>query len=91
MQAKEMDHEHDERDEGDEDDEDDEGNEDYHDCYEEEVGIPLIAEHFRRAWTAWCVAEEALREDPGSYGPQSFGFIALGRMLKLIKAAKEHV
>ncbi|KAF9243729.1 RdRP-domain-containing protein [Melanogaster broomeanus] len=51
----------------------------------------LIAESFKRAWAAWCAAEEALREHPASYGPQSFGFIALGRMLELIKAAKQLV
>ena len=49
----------------------------------------LIAENFKRAWAAWYVAEEVLRENPASYGPQSFGFIALGRMLELIKAAKQ--
>ncbi|KIJ68828.1 hypothetical protein HYDPIDRAFT_107077 [Hydnomerulius pinastri MD-312] len=49
----------------------------------------LIAETFNRAWAAWCVAEEALQEYPASYGPQSFGLIALGQMLELIKAAKQ--
>lgn len=59
--------------------------EDEDDFYKE---IRVIAKHFRRACAAWFVAEEALRECPGSYGPQSFGFIALGRMLELIKAAR---
>ncbi|KAI6134190.1 RdRP-domain-containing protein [Pisolithus croceorrhizus] len=58
--------------------------EDEDDFYKE---IRVIANHFRRACAAWFVAEEALRECPGSYGPQSFGFIALGRMLELVKAA----
>ncbi|KAI6161987.1 RdRP-domain-containing protein [Pisolithus thermaeus] len=59
--------------------------EDEDDFYKE---IRVIASHFRRACAAWFVAEEALRECPGSYGPQSFGFIALGRMLELVKAAQ---
>jgi len=47
-----------------------------------------IAEAFKRAWAAWCAAETALGVEPASYGPQSFGLIALGRMLELIKAAR---
>lgn len=50
-----------------------------------------IAEMFKRAWAAWCAAESALREEPASYGPQSFGLIALGRMLELMRAAREWV
>lgn len=50
-----------------------------------------IAETFRRAWAGWCAAESALRKEPASYGPQSFGLIALGRMLELIKAARHLV
>lgn len=46
-----------------------------------------VAETFRRAWAGWCAAEKALKSEPGSYGPQSFGLIALGRMMDLIKAA----
>ncbi|KIO07453.1 hypothetical protein M404DRAFT_998166 [Pisolithus tinctorius Marx 270] len=59
--------------------------EDEDDFYRE---VRVIANHFRRACAAWYVAEEALHEYPASYGPQSFGFIALGWMLELIKAAK---
>lgn len=65
--------------------------EDVDDGYDEEDDEdedPLIPGHFRRAWAAWCVAEEVLNQYPAAYGPQSFGFIALGRMLKLIKAEK---
>jgi RNA-dependent RNA polymerase len=51
----------------------------------------LIAESFRRAWAAWRAAEEELQKEPQSYGSQSFGLIALGRMLELIKAAKQLV
>lgn len=50
-----------------------------------------LAETFKRAWAAWCAAETLLREEPASYGPQSFGLIALGRMLELIKAARQLV
>jgi RNA-dependent RNA polymerase len=46
-----------------------------------------MAETFKRSWTAWCVAENALEKDPGMYGAQSFGLIALGRMLEIIKAS----
>ncbi|KAI6045194.1 RdRP-domain-containing protein [Pisolithus marmoratus] len=59
--------------------------EDEDDFYRE---IRVISNHFHRACAAWYVAEEALCEYPTSYGPQSFGLIALGRMLELIKAAK---
>ena len=50
-----------------------------------------IAESFKRAWAAWCAAESMLMVQPASYGPQSFGLIALGRMLELIKAARLRV
>ncbi|KAG8220149.1 RNA dependent RNA polymerase-domain-containing protein [Butyriboletus roseoflavus] len=50
-----------------------------------------IAETFKRAWAAWCAAESMLREEPASYGPQSFGLIALGRMLELIRAMRSLV
>ncbi|KAL4069320.1 RdRP-domain-containing protein [Scleroderma citrinum] len=81
MRTIEVDHEHNEDDEDIRDDYD----YDEEDFYRENR---MIAEHFKRAWAAWYVAEEVLREYPGSYGPQSFGFIALGRMLELIKEAK---
>jgi RNA-dependent RNA polymerase len=47
-----------------------------------------LAETFKRAWAGWCAAETALRDEPASYGPQSFGLIALGRILELVKAAR---
>ncbi|KAJ7651977.1 RdRP-domain-containing protein, partial [Mycena polygramma] len=43
---------------------------------------------FERAWAAWIVAEEALDDDPSAYGPSSFGLLALGTMLEVIKEAK---
>ncbi|KAF9229726.1 RdRP-domain-containing protein [Gyrodon lividus] len=51
----------------------------------------LIAETFKRTWAAWCAAEEMLQVEPASYGAQSFGLIALGKMLELINAAKQLV
>ncbi|KAH7930596.1 RdRP-domain-containing protein [Leucogyrophana mollusca] len=51
--------------------------------YGDESGI--MKETFRRAWAAWYVAEESLAEDPTWFGAQSFGLIALGRMLEIVK------
>lgn len=47
------------------------------------------AEAFKRAWAAWVIAEDALREDRYAFGPQSFGLIALGVMLGLVKELRE--
>jgi len=47
-----------------------------------------MAETFKRSWTAWRVAEDALKEDPGMFGAQSFGLIALSRMLEILKACR---
>jgi RNA-dependent RNA polymerase len=43
---------------------------------------------YERAWAAWLVAEEALDDDPSSYGPSSFGLLALGTMLEVVKEAR---
>ncbi|KAJ7171804.1 RdRP-domain-containing protein, partial [Mycena crocata] len=43
---------------------------------------------FERAWAAWLVAEEALDDDPSSYGPSSFGLLALGTLLEVLKEAR---
>lgn len=40
---------------------------------------------FARAWAAWNAAEEALNDDPEAFGPLSFGLVALGVMLEIIK------
>jgi len=45
------------------------------------------AEVFSRAWAAWRVAEDILIDDPSAFGPQSFGLIALGLLLDVIKDA----
>ncbi|KAJ7151581.1 RNA dependent RNA polymerase-domain-containing protein [Mycena filopes] len=42
-------------------------------------------EKFERAWAAWLVAEEALDDDGGSFGPSSFGLLALGTILDIVK------
>ncbi|KAG2049848.1 RdRP-domain-containing protein [Suillus hirtellus] len=44
-----------------------------------------MAETFKRSWAAWCVAEDTLKEEPRMFGAQSFGLIALGRMLEIVK------
>jgi len=46
---------------------------------------------FERAWAAWLVAEEALADDPSAYGPSSFGLLALGTMLEVVKEAKNNI
>jgi len=70
---------------------DDEDDEDYDDwTFREEfddMELREMAETFKRCWAAWCVAESALEEDPGMFGAQSFGLIALGRMLEIVKAS----
>lgn len=71
-----------------EDLDDDEWDEDEDDYYRE---TRQVSDMFKRAWAAWCAAESALMENATSYGPQSFGLIALGRMLELIRAARQLV
>ncbi|KAG2109648.1 RdRP-domain-containing protein [Suillus discolor] len=44
-----------------------------------------MAETFKRSWAAWCVAEDTLKEESRMFGAQSFGLIALGRMLEIVK------
>ncbi|KAJ7037508.1 RdRP-domain-containing protein [Mycena alexandri] len=48
-------------------------------------------EKFERAWAAWLVAEEALDDDGSSYGPSSFGLLALGTILEVVKEAKNAI
>ena len=54
---------------------------------EDELGFETRAEVFTRAWAAWRVAEDTLTDDPCAFGPQSFGLIALGLLLDVIKDA----
>lgn len=48
----------------------------------------MMVETFKRSLTAWCVAEDVLKEDSSKFGAQSFGLIALGRMLEIVKASR---
>jgi hypothetical protein len=43
------------------------------------------AETVARSWAAWLVAVAELRNEPDAFGPQSFGLIALGSLLKVVK------
>ena len=44
-----------------------------------------VAETMARSWAAWLVAEAELQGNPDAFGPQSFGLIALGSLLKIVK------
>lgn len=55
---------------------------------ESEMDRTKRAEVFNRAWAAWNVAEEALRDNPETFGAQSFGLIALGVLLGIVKDAR---
>ena len=54
---------------------------------DDELVFETRAEVFTRAWAAWKVAEDTLFDDPSAFGPQSFGLIALGMLLDVIKDA----
>ena len=56
---------------------------------EDELVSETRAEVFTRAWAAWKVAEDTLMDDPSAFGPQSFGLIALGLLLDVIKDARD--
>jgi RNA-dependent RNA polymerase len=53
--------------------------------YEDELIFEKRAEVFSRAWAAWNVAEDALVDDPFAFGPQSFGLLAMGLLLDVVK------
>lgn len=66
-----------------------EEDEDYEDfTFHEESEQRVMVETFKRSLTAWCVAEDVLKEDSSKFGAQSFGLIALGRMLEIVKASR---
>lgn len=48
---------------------------------------PTSSETFRRAWAAWCVAMESMKEGREAFGSESFALLALGVMLKLAQEA----
>ena len=54
---------------------------------DDELVFETRAEVFTRAWAAWKVAEDTLIDEPSAFGPQSFGLIALGLLLEVIKDA----
>jgi len=56
--------------------------------YDEDLDRRVQIETLKRAWAAWNVAEEALKEDPEVFGPSSFGIIAMGTMLEIIKKVR---
>jgi RNA-dependent RNA polymerase len=62
--------------------------EDYDDDEETEMGVAARTEVFERAWAAWNVAEESLLDDRNTFGAQSFGLIALGVLLEVVKDAR---
>jgi RNA-dependent RNA polymerase len=47
-----------------------------------------VVETFKRSWAAWYVAEHTLKHDPGIFGAQSFGLIALSWMLEIVKLSR---
>ncbi|KAK7064732.1 RdRP-domain-containing protein [Favolaschia claudopus] len=68
-----------------EDEDDDESDDDEEDMAGDEE---RRRDKFGRAWAAWFVAEEALDEDASAFGPSSFGLLALGTILEVVKEAK---
>jgi hypothetical protein len=52
---------------------------------EESPDREVKVETLKRAWAAWKAADAALTDDPESFGPLSFGIIALGTVLELVK------
>lgn len=54
----------------------------------EESEQRMMAETVKRCWAAWCVTEDNLKEDPSMFGAQSFGLIALGMILEIVKASR---
>jgi RNA-dependent RNA polymerase len=51
-----------------------------------------LISQFRRAWTAWTVAEEHARyddEEEDTFGAHSFGILALGTMLETLRALRK--
>jgi len=52
---------------------------------EESDHVEIKVETLKRALAAWVAAEAALLDDPESFGPSSFGIIALGTILELVK------
>ena len=45
---------------------------------------------FERAWAAWLIADEAVNAPNPPFGAHSFGLIALGVLLEVVKTAKHY-
>jgi hypothetical protein len=71
-----------------EDDEDDDDYDDDDDDDDEDMLSEEDLERYIRAAAAWTVAVEALQDEP-RFGPCSFGLIALGEILGIVKKAKQ--
>jgi RNA-dependent RNA polymerase len=69
-------------------DEDEEDEEDEDDDENDALTKAKQVERWRRAWAAWVVAADALLEDGEAFGPQSFGLIALGTLLEIVKEVR---
>ena len=52
---------------------------------DDESDREIKAETLKRALAAWKAAEAALLDDSEAFGPSSFGIIALGTILELVK------
>jgi RNA-dependent RNA polymerase len=55
------------------------------DSDDEDSDRQVKVETLKRAWAAWNAAEDTLNDDPEAFGPLSFGIIALGTILEIIK------
>jgi len=55
------------------------------DSDDEESDRQVKVETLKRAWAAWNVAEHALKDNPELFGASSFGIIAMGTILEIIK------
>ncbi|KAF7319877.1 RdRP-domain-containing protein [Mycena kentingensis (nom. inval.)] len=76
-----------EADDGHDEDDEEEEDEEWEDPDEFAGSDERRADRLGRAWAAWLVAEEVLEDDVTSFGASSFGLIALGTVLDVIKEA----
>jgi RNA-dependent RNA polymerase len=56
---------------------------------DEESDREIKVATLKRALAAWLAAEAALLDDPEAFGPSSFGIIALGNILELVKKLRK--
>lgn len=55
---------------------------------DEDVVSERDLEAYYRASAAWRVANDALADDSDAFGPSSFGLVALGVMLEIMKKVR---